>query len=263
MPYEGPPSPFGLEELLQWELAIGRADESEVKILNARLTSKVAENTILPTPAFVPSKEIVSFFDGLIALFETYKIQLDETYRDLAVAMTVPETQKPSELLPQLMLNLSKLVGGELLLENGKLVLGQPDGSRMEPQLMAEGFRKLGMLLYLVRRSVIRAGTTLFWDEPEANLNPDLMRPLIEVLVGLAAQGVQVVLATHSLFVLREVEILLRDQRYKAVPRSFFALAPSKQGVKVSQGASFEDVDPIPSLEADLVQSGRFMDVMD
>ena len=89
------------------------------------------------------------------------------------------------------------------------------------------------------------------------------MRPFIEVLVALAAKGVQIILATHSLFVLREIEILLRETDYREVPRAFFALMPSKGGVKVAQGTSFEDVDPILSLEEDLAQSGRFMDVVD
>lgn len=263
MPYEPPPPRDPLmQESLSWQIALDQEQTDEVAIRVTDLPKHKAQSTILPFPLFVPSKEIVSFFDGLIALFENYKIQLDETYRDLAVAMTVPESQRPSELLPTLLENLYRVIGGELVLEEGKLLLAQTDGSRLEPQLMAEGFRKLGMLLYLIRRNVILPDSTVFWDEPEANLNPDLMRPLIEVLVGLAAQGVQIILATHSLFVLREVEILLRDERYKTVPRTFFALAPSKLGVKVSQGASFEDVDPILSLEADLAQSGRFVDVM-
>ena len=196
-------------------------------------------------------------------MFETYKINLDETYRDLAVAMTVPESQRPSELLPQLLKGLSGYIGGEFVLKKGKLLLRESSGEWLEPQLLAEGFRKLGMLLYLVKNQVIETGSTLFWDEPEANLNPELTRPLIEVLVALAGMGVQVVLATHSLFVLREVEILLRQPDYTKVPRAFFALAASKQGGKVSRGASFEDVDPILALEADLAQSGRFLDVMD
>lgn len=258
MPHEKPP--VGVQEMLQWEIEINK---DEAKVHTAKLSNDAAGNTILPAPLFVPSKEIVSFFDGLISLFENYKIQLDETYRDLAVAMTVPESQQPSELLPQLLDRLSIIVGGELVLEKGRLVLIQSSGDRLEPQLLAEGFRKLGMLLYLVRNRVIEAGSTLFWDEPEANLNPELIRPMIEVLAALAAQGVQVVLATHSLFVLREIEILAHDQHYQDQPRAFFALAPSKQGVKVTQGATIEDVDPILSLEADLAQSGRFMKVMD
>lgn len=181
-------------------------------------------------PVFVPSKEIVSLFEGLIALFEKYEIQLDETYRDLAVAMSIPERRKPSLLLPELLDRLKAAIGGELVLEKGRLLLHQASGREMAPHLVAEGFRKLGLLLYLVRNEIVAPGRTLFWDEPEANMNPALMRPLIEVLVALAGNGVQVVCATHSLFVLREVEILLRQEPYRATARRFFALALSMGG---------------------------------
>ncbi|MEA3644247.1 MAG: AAA family ATPase, partial [Lamprobacter sp.] len=77
MPHEEPPA--GIPESLQWEIGI---DRDEAKIHTARLVNQAAANTILPAPVFVPSKEIVSFFEGLISLFENYKINLDETYRD-------------------------------------------------------------------------------------------------------------------------------------------------------------------------------------
>jgi hypothetical protein len=247
---------------LTWQIQLDRDGDDAVKLKAAHLPDSTRIDYCME-PIFVPSKEIVSLFEGLIGLFEKYEIQLDETYRDLAVAMSVPERRTPSGLLPELLEKLSAAIGGELILEKGRLLLRQSANAQMEPHLLAEGFRKLGLLLYLVRNQIVEPDGTLFWDEPEANLNPGLMRPFIEVLVALAAKGVQIVLATHSLFVLREIEILLRETAYREVPRAFFALMPSKGGVKVAQGASFEDVDPILSLEEDLAQSGRFMDVMD
>lgn len=247
---------------LRWGLEIQRAG-ADIAHLKATLPLEVAAVDVLRESIFVPSKEIVSLFEGLIGLFEKYEIQLDESYRDLAVAMSVPERRTPSALMPQLLAKLSGAIGGELVLQKGKLILRESEESYLEAHLLAEGLRKLGLLLYLVRNQIVEPGGTLFWDEPEANLNPGLMRPFVEVLVALAAVDIQVILATHSLFVLREIEILLRETAYMKVPRAFFALAPSPQGVKVAQGASFEDVDPILSLVEDLAQSGRFMEVMD
>ncbi|MEA3644002.1 MAG: AAA family ATPase, partial [Lamprobacter sp.] len=77
MPHARPPA--GIPESLQWEIGI---DRDEAKIHTARLINRVAAKSIWPAPIFVPSKEIVSFFEGLISLFENYKITLDETYRD-------------------------------------------------------------------------------------------------------------------------------------------------------------------------------------
>lgn len=246
---------------LHWHIALRGSADATVEASRSPEDGSVL--LLDQPPVFVPSKEIVSLFEGLIALFEKYEIQLDETYRDLAVAMSIPERRKPSPLLSELLDRLKAAIGGELVLEKGRLLLRQPAGRDMAPHLVAEGFRKLGLLLYLVRNEIVAPDRTLFWDEPEANLNPALTRPLIEMLVALAGKGVQVICATHSLFVLREVEILLRQERYRATPHQFFALAPAKGGVRIAQGGSLEEVDPIASLEADLEQSGRFMDVMD
>lgn len=61
---------------------------------------------------------------------------------------------------------------------------------------MAEGIRKLGMLAYLVTNGSLSENGFLFWDEPEANMNPKLTRLTGEVVLGLARSGVQTVLAT-------------------------------------------------------------------
>jgi hypothetical protein len=248
---------------LAWRFELDRDGEDVAHLKAMHLPDGIAAIDFAQEPVLVPSKEIVSLFEGLIGLFEKYEIQLDETYRDLAVAMSVPERRTPSDLLPNLLAMLSAAIGGELMLEKGRLILRRADATHMESHLLAEGFRKLGLLLYLVRNRIVEPGGTLFWDEPEANLNPGLMRPFVEVLVALAAKGVQTIIATHSLFVLREIEILLREADYREVRRAFFALMPSQRGVKVARGASFEDVDPILSLEEDLAQSGRFMDALD
>jgi energy-coupling factor transporter ATP-binding protein EcfA2 len=87
---------------------------------------------------------------------------------------------------------------------------------------MAEGYRKLAMLIFLLRYGVLERGSTLFWDEPEANLNPAATKLLAAALYALAGDGVQVIVATHSLFLLREFEILQmqssRDQACRAQP---------------------------------------------
>lgn len=86
-PDEDPPA--GIGEHLHWEIGI---DQDEAKIRSARLVNHAARNTILPASLFVPSKEIVSFSDGLISLFENYKINLDETYRDLTLGLCSDST---------------------------------------------------------------------------------------------------------------------------------------------------------------------------
>ena len=221
-----------------------------------------ARNAFLPRQVFVPSKEMVSLFAGLIGLFEKYReFPLDETYRDLAVAMATLEPRESSALLPDVMSRIQKLLGGDLRLDNGDLIFERADGSRLESQLLAEGHRKLAMLIYLLRYGVIEIGSTLFWDEPEANLNPAAVKLLAEALYVLTGLGVQVILATHSLFLLREFEILQTKSGKKGHPPTrYFGLGLVRGQVAVSQGDDITDIEPLVALDEALQQSDRYME---
>jgi predicted ATP-dependent endonuclease of OLD family len=152
---------------------------------------------------------------------------------------------------------------GRVFAENGRFYL-RPDAAgagKLEMPLVAEGIRKVAMIAYLLINGSLRDKSTLYWDEPETNLNPTLIRDIAETLMALARQGVQVVVATHSLFLLREIEILMADARFTRVRTRCFALAPGDEEVHVSTGDRPEDVDPIATLDADLKQSDRYMEL--
>lgn len=138
----------------------------------------------------MPSKEMVSLFKGLIGLFDKYRdFPLDISYRDLAVAMSTLEPRDRPPLMSDVAQRMQSLLGGDLKLEKGELVFERADGSQMDIALMAEGYRKLAMLIYLLRYGVVERGSTLFWDEPEANLNPAALKLLAEALYALGNAG--------------------------------------------------------------------------
>lgn len=257
----------GLPETMPWDIQIQRSKDAsgtlKAKVLPDVVPDAAVINAFLPQPVFVPSKEMVSLFKGLIGLFEKYReFPLDETYRDLAVALSTLEPRAASSLLPEVMQRIQKLLGGDLKLDNGDLVFERSDGSRLESQLMAEGHRKLAMLIYLLRCGVIETGSTVFWDEPEANLNPAALKLLAEALFALAGLGVQVILATHSLFLLREFEILQLQAGAADRPRTrFFGLGRKDRShhVVLTQGDDIADIEPLVALDESLYQSDRFM----
>jgi len=265
---EQPSKSPGMPEPLHWDVQI-QPPEGIVKraissgILKANgVPDAAARNAFVPSQVFVPSKEMVSLFPGLIGLFEKYReFPLDETYRDLAVAMSTLEPRETSSLMLEVMSRIQKLLGGDLKLDNGDLVFERPDGSRLESQLLAEGHRKLAMLIYLLRNGVIEIGSTLFWDEPEANLNPAAVKLLAEALYLLTGLGVQVILATHSLFLLREFEILqTRSGKTDHPPTRYFGLGWKRSLLEVSQGDDIADIDPLVVLDETLQQSDRYME---
>lgn len=260
--------PFGsLTETLSWDLTIKAAKDVSLMATNARLDASVvpdtaAVNAYVPKSLFIPSKEIVSFYEGLIALLERYEIKLDATYGDLARIMNGPELAAPPLLAFGILRELEDGLGGRLKLESGRLIFVGKDGSETEGPLMAEGLRKLATLLFLIRRGCIaEKGETLFWDEPETNLNPAFIRQLAQVLVWLARSGLQVIVATHSLFLLREFEVLSRGKSDELPPLAsrYIALGLGKKGVSVSSGDTIEACDPLVLLDEDMAQSERFM----
>jgi len=261
-PFKSP----GMPEPMPWDVQIQRNKDAsgtlKAKVMPEVVPDAAATNAFLPRQVFVPSKEMVSLFKGLIGLFDRYReFPLDETYRDLAVAMSVLEPRQASSLLPDVMQRIQKLLGGDLKLDGGDLVFDRPDGSRLESHLLAEGHRKLAMLIYLLRYGVIERGSTLFWDEPEANLNPAAIKLLAEALSVLSGLGVQVILATHSLFLLREFEILqlANADPVRPLPR-YFGLGLQRGQSVVSQGNDIASIDPLMLLDENLHQSDRYME---
>jgi wobble nucleotide-excising tRNase len=132
-------------------------------------------------------------------------------------------------------------------------------GDKREVALLAEGIRKIATLFHLIANGSLEPGASLFWDEPDSNMNPKLVKIIAGVLWNLVNEGIQVIIATHSLFLLRELEILSNQQPYANLSSQVFALSNSDNGVTISQGNAPEDVDTLVLLDEELEQSDRFM----
>ena len=113
----------------------------------------------------------------------------------------------------------------------------------------------------LVANGSLNDKACLLWDEPEANLNPKVIVKVAEMLFALGNQGVQIILATHSLFLMRELEILSANDHRKAQLR-FFGLHASADGtVEVTSGDTIDASGDIAALDESLAQSRRYIEV--
>jgi predicted ATPase len=76
--------------------------------------------------------------------------------------------------------------------------------------MTAEGFKKIGVLHRLLSNGELdlENSSSFFWDEPEANLNPALMKLVVEVLLELSRNGQQVIIATHDYALLKWIDLL-------------------------------------------------------
>lgn len=58
----------------------------------------------------------------------------------------------------------------------------------MEFNLVAEGLRKIALLWQLIKNGTLEKESVLFWDEPEANINPEYIPVLAELLIMLESE---------------------------------------------------------------------------
>lgn len=243
---------------IEWAFRFSGRAETKVNI--DELPKRLTANAVYGNAVYLPAKEMLSFIDGFIALYERHELPFDATYRDLAVNLVSPKLKEKPQLLEKFLGDLSQAIGGEVVLEGGRFYIREKTKKqKTEVTLLAEGLRKLATIAQLIENGSLEAGDTLFWDEPETNLNPRLIKLVAEGILHLCRNGIQVVLATHSLFLLRELEILSNRAEFTQVCRHYFALKAMAGGVNISQGDSVESIDPLVLLDESLEQSDRYL----
>lgn len=212
-------------------------------------------------PVYLPTRELLTLYPGFVSLYETTHWPFDETWRDTCILLGAPLAKGPREKrITELLVPLENAMGGKVELhESGRFYLNMA-GVAMEMHLVAEGFRKLAMIARLIATGSLAEGGVLFWDEPEANLNPKAMALVARTILSLCKNGIQVFVASHSLFLLREFYILLESDEFKATRARFFGLHPGKNGVQVEQGDTVDDIGSLDALREELSQSDRYLE---
>lgn len=233
-------------------------------ILNLTLSSKsnltVEYGVKLPHPEssiYLPAHEFLSIQEGFIAAYNNRETAFDETYYDLSVALNASPLKGPKlEEIKQLLKPLKNVITDNVTQVNGRFYLGN-----VEAPLVSEGFRKLAGLLYLVNNGSLTKHGLLFWDEPEANLNPRLIVTVKNVLRTLARSEVQIFVATHDYLLTNELALI--DEYHKDVPIRFFALQQTEnnQGIVVESAENLADLSHNPILEEFAAHYDREMEL--
>ena len=210
-------------------------------------------------PVFLPPRELLTIYPGFASLYERRYLEFDETWRDTCVLLGLPLQRGPRDRdIDGLLKPLEDQIG-QVVERNGRFYLRQPRRANLEMPLVAEGWRKLAMLARLIATGSLDHRGALFWDEPESNLNPKLIREIAKAILRVCAAGVQVFIATHSLFLFREFEILL-NSGFREVESRYFALRQGDDGVEISQSDDVAAIKPLLLLDEELEQSDRFLE---
>jgi energy-coupling factor transporter ATP-binding protein EcfA2 len=212
-------------------------------------------------PVFLPTRELLTIYPGFVSVYENHYLEFEETWRDTCLLLGAPAVRGPRERrVRDLLSPLEKAMGGKIELDkNGRFYLRIPGQGQMEMPLVAEGLRKLAMLARLIATGSLLDKGYLFWDEPETNLNPKLIKEVASTILHLCRSGVQVFAASHSLFLMREFHIQLQNPAFTGMSARFFGLQFGDNGIDVQQGDSVDDIGAIASLDEELSQSDRYL----
>jgi len=218
------------------------------------------EGWIEDVPVYLPTRELLTIYPGFVSLYETTHLEFEETWRDTAILLGAPLAKGARERkIRELLQPLEEAMGGTVELDPaGRFYMRMKTG-RFEMHLVAEGLRKLATIARLIANGSLLDKGYLFWDEPDTNLNPKLVKLVARMIVNISQADIQVFIATHSLFLLREIYILQQTE-FPQLDTRHFSLRESESGVVVHQGSKVDDVGEITALDEELMQSERYID---
>ena len=188
---------------------------------------------------YIPVKEMLANAPGFRSLYRSRETRFEEVYYDIIDKAFLPPLKNLTPEQERLTTILQREMGGKIHSRNEQFYLRTRVGD-IEFGLEAEGVRKLALLWILLRNGTIGKGATLYWDEPETNLNPSMMPSVVKVLLALEREGVQVFIATHSYVVLKEFEL----QRENHAVR-FYSLFKNENGeIEINGSKSYHGLTP-------------------
>jgi predicted ATP-dependent endonuclease of OLD family len=212
------------------------------------------------TPIYLPTIEMLSIYDHFFATYERREIPYDRICYDLALALNAAvlrKTHADYQSIEPIINNLQEIITDSKNTEKDVVVKESEhfyfnlNGNKLDVNLVADGYRKLGTLFYLLRNGSLTKNSILFWDEPEANLNPKLIVKVAKVLQALAAAGMQIFIATHDYLLSHELSLLAEYPSENPISLKFFSLyKPNEQSsVIVEEGQTLADIANNPILD--------------
>ncbi len=158
---------------------------------------------------FIPAKEILSHSYNLNAASEKNNVRFDDTYLDIINAAKVDISLGRNSASKDAMLKkIQEMTHGTVVYDASRDEFYLKSGrSTQEFNLVAEGIRKMALLWQLVKNGTLEKGSILFWDEPEANINPTYIPVIVEMLLELQRKGVQIFISTHDYMVASYFEV--------------------------------------------------------
>lgn len=189
------------------------------------------------TSTFIPAKEILSNAYNLNAAVEKSNVAFDDTYLDIVNSAKIDISVGKNATAKQSMLSqIERIIEGKVFFDAARDEFYLKHGnSKLEFNLVAEGIRKIALIWQLVKNGTLEQGSVLFWDEPEANINPVHISIIVDMLLTLQRNGVQIFIATHDYILAKYIEIKSKSDDCV----TFFSLYDQEEAVGCESNRRF------------------------
>ena len=190
------------------------------------------------SPIFIPTKEVISLFKGLLnepSHKDVFQNIFDDSYFDLCNKLSQTPSEENEPRIQAFLEDIVNKIQGRFEFEgssvnfnagqyipyaqstiekdktkDGKRFFEPTSDEKLSTHMVAEGFRKLGVLHRLIENQslVPKKSGSLFWDEPESNMNPKLMKLIVQLLLELSKKEQQIIITTHDYVLLKWFDVL-------------------------------------------------------
>ena len=220
---------------------------------NSKTNVRVEKNSLVGVAnnqLYIPPREMFSLYEGFLGLIKNREVSFDATYIKYAEALNAPILKGPrAEKIADLINPLEEALNIKVVKKHERFYIKDQTGE-MEAHLVAEGIRKLASIMYLVLNGELNKNSILFWDEPEANLNPTLIKVVANFLTILASKGLQIFISTHDYLL---SHLLSLSAEYPVITEApemkFFSLTKPDGNINVESGNTLIDIKNNPILD--------------
>lgn len=199
---------------------------------------------------YIPPREMFSVFEGFLSLIEKREISFDDTYVKLAKSLNATMLIGAKlDSIQDLIKPLEKALGIKVIKEFNRFYIEDKNG-RLEAHLVAEGLRKLSSVMYLILNGELSRNSVLFWDEPEANLNPALIKVVADFIILLAENDIQVFVATHDYLLSHLLSLRAEYRKVEKAPEmKFFSLEKNEDSMNIESADNLTKIEINPILD--------------
>lgn len=228
---------------------ISKNSYNEISEKDKNKTFYTINGTIKSNQAvFIPTTEMLSHSKGLLALNQKYKMPFDETEIDIIVNASLPEIIETPTVMQGILEKISNVIDGTVVMEDDVFYVVKNNGAKIEFSLESEGLRKFGLLWKLIRNGLFEKNNILLWDEPEANLNPELYPLVVEILLELQKNDIQIFIATHSYNFAKYLEIFRKNKEQVL----YHNIYKKDNGIYSQSAYKMDELTPNHIIDADI-----------